>query len=184
MRDFVGGRLIVATPRMLDPNFERTVVLVLDHDEDGALGIVLNRPLEVPLDDVLPGWGRVATSPPVIFGGGPVEPAAVIGLGCARQEPAGDSWEPIIGRIRAVDPSADPALVAAEVDAVRIFAGYAGWGPGQLEGELAEEAWFVLDSETEDPFTDDPDALWNRVFRRQSGELKMLATYPADPSMN
>ena len=183
MRDFVGGRLIVATPRMLDPNFERTVVLVLDHDEDGALGIVLNRPLEVPLDDVLPGWGRVATNPPVIFGGGPVEPAAVIGLGRSRDEP-GDSWEPIVGRIRAVDPSADPALVAAEVDAIRIFAGYAGWGPGQLENELAEEAWFVLESETEDPFTDDPDALWNRVFRRQSGDLKMLATYPADPSMN
>lgn len=184
MPDFVGGRLIVATPRMLDPNFERTVVLVLDHDPDGALGIVLNRPLEVPLDDVLPGWGGVATAPSVIFGGGPVEPAAVIGLGRARPGAPRDGWEPIVGRIRAVDPSADPALVAAEVDAVRIFAGYAGWGPGQLEAELAEEAWFVLESDTEDPFSGDPDALWNRVFRRQSGELKMLATYPADPSMN
>lgn len=184
MPDHVGGRLIVATPRMLDPNFERTVVLVLDHDEDGALGIVLNRPLEVPLDDVLPGWGQVATSPPVIFGGGPVEPAAVIGLGRARPDAAPEGWEPISGRIRAVDPSADPALVATEVDAVRIFAGYAGWGPGQLEAELDDEAWFVLDSDTEDPFTADPEALWNRVFRRQSGELRMLATYPADPSMN
>lgn len=184
MSDHLGGRLIVATPRMLDPNFERTVVLVLDHDEDGALGIVLNRPLEVPLDDILPGWGAVASTPPVIFGGGPVEPAAVIGLGRARPGAPADGWEPIVGRIRAVDPSADAALVAAEVDAVRVFAGYAGWGPGQLEAELADEAWFVLQSDAEDPFTDEPDALWNRVFLRQPGELKMLATYPTDPSMN
>lgn len=184
MSEFVNGRLIVATPRMEDPNFTRTIVLVLDHDEDGALGIVLNRPLEVPLDDVLPGWGDVATEPSVIFGGGPVEPAAVIGLGRARVGAPREGWEPIIGRIRAVDPSADPALVATEVEAVRIFAGYAGWGPGQLEAELAEEAWFVLQSESEDPFTDDPDALWTRVFRRQAGELRMLATFPPDPSMN
>lgn len=179
------GQLIVATPAMLDPNFARTVVLLLDHDEDGALGIVLNRTTDIAVDDVMPGWSGVVTSPPVLFGGGPVEPSAVIGLGRAREDAPREGWEPIVGRLRAVDPTMDPALVPAEVDRVRIFAGYAGWSAGQLESELAEDAWFVLDPDAEhDPFSEDPDDLWRRVFARQSGDLRLLTTYPDDPSMN
>jgi putative transcriptional regulator len=185
MSEWLRGRLIVATPAMLDPNFSRTVVLLLDHDEDGALGLVLNRATEVPVEEVLPGWGGVVDPPAVLFGGGPVEPGAVIGLGRARSDSGPREWEPIVGRLRAVDPTMDPALVPTEVDAVRIFAGYAGWSPGQLEAELEQDAWFVLDSDAEhDPFSDEPDNLWNRVFARQTGELRLLTTYPDDPSMN
>jgi putative transcriptional regulator len=178
------GRLLVAAPSLLDPNFARTVVLILDHDEDGALGIVLNRPSEVDVADVLPGWEQVTAAPTVLFGGGPVEPTAVIGLGRARGAPPEDGWEPITGRIRAVDPTEDPSLTAIDVDVVRLFAGYAGWGPGQLEAELDDDAWFVLDPRDDDPFSDQPDRLWHRVFERQGGELRLLATFPADPSLN
>lgn len=182
--EWCSGKLLVATPAMQDPNFVRTIVLILDHDDDGALGLVLNRASDIRVDEILEGWGGVVTPPAVVFSGGPVEPSAVVGLGRAYETTPRDSWEPIVGRVRAVDPSADPALVAAEVEAVRLFAGYAGWAPGQLEAELAQDAWLILDTDGRDPFTTDPDGLWRQVFSRQEGELKFLATFPDDPSLN
>lgn len=178
------GRLLVATPALEDPNFARAVILVLDHDEDGALGIVLNRASEVPVEDALDDWLELSATPQVVFGGGPVEPTAIVALGRASQE-----WEPdgdtrIVERIRLVDLDTDPVLAAFDLERVRLFAGYAGWAPDQLEDEVAQGAWFAIDAEPGDVFTDDPDGLWHEVLRRQPGNLKLLATYPDDPSMN
>jgi putative transcriptional regulator len=176
------GRLLVALPALDDPNFERTVVLLLDHDEDGALGVVLNRASRVPIDEALEGWEELAARPPVVFGGGPVEPTAVVALGRTPVHVVPEGWEPLLERVRLVDVSVDP--VGAEVDEVRVFAGYAGWGPGQLEGEIEMGAWAAVDAEPDDVFTAEPDDLWARVLARQAGSLRLLATFPDDPSTN
>lgn len=178
------GRLLVATPALDDPNFARAVVLVLDHDEDGALGVVLNRASEVTVEDTLPPWEHLVAYPAVLFGGGPVEPTAVVALGRAVAGVAPDGWTPIVDRIRLVDLDDDPVLAASDLERVRLFAGYAGWAPGQLEEEIAQGAWFAVDASPDDVFTDDPDGLWQAVLRRQEGELALLATFPPDPSMN
>lgn len=184
MEEWQTGRLLVATPALEDPNFERVVIFVLDHDEDGALGVVLNRASAVTVDDTLPPWVDLAAEPPVVFGGGPVEPTAVVALGRALEGVAPDGWSPILDRIRLVDLDADPMLAATDLEHVRLFAGYAGWAPGQLEDEIDEGAWFVVDAEPDDVFTHDPDGLWHSVLRRQPDELALLATFPADPSLN
>lgn len=176
------GRLLVAMPSLADPNFERTVVLVLDHDDDGALGLVLNRPTLTAVADVLDGWGSVVAAPTLVFGGGPVEPQAVVGLALAR--PGLEPDATIGGRIRTVDPTADPEEVAAEVVGARLFAGYAGWAPGQLEDEIAEGAWVVVAAEPEDVLAMDPERLWSAVLARQPGSLRLLASFPEDPALN
>jgi putative transcriptional regulator len=170
------GRLLVAAPLLSDPNFTRTVVLVLQHDEEGALGVVLNRPSEDDLGLHLPSWGPSACEPPFVFVGGPVEPSVAIGLEQAEAPPEPTAL-PGVGML---DFDRDPAAAGP----VRVFSGYAGWGPGQLEDELAEGAWLVVAAEPDDPFTDDPDGLWAAVLRRQPGVLALLATFPPDPSLN
>lgn len=190
-----GGQLLVATPVLDDPNFARSVVLVLDHDEEGALGVVLNRPGGVRVDEVLPGWEDLAASPGVVFGGGPVQPDAIVGLARSRaaasasrpdapDDGQGESVEHIVADVRLVDLGGDAALAAAEVSQVRIFAGYAGWGPGQLEEELAEDAWVTVAAVGDDAFTDEPEQLWRAVLRRQPGPLRLLSTFPEAPWMN
>jgi len=178
MDTFVAGRLLVASPILLDPNFARTVVLILQHDEEGALGVVLNRPTAEPVEFHLPEWAPRLEEPPVVFLGGPVEPAVAIGVVRSQR-----SLEPtaLVG-VGMVDLGADPASTPA--GPVRVFSGYSGWGAEQLEAELAEEAWIVVNALPVDVFTDRPDALWSDVLRRQGGELAMLAGYPADPSLN
>ncbi len=178
------GRILLATPALDDPNFERAVILVLDHDEDGALGVVLNKASQVEVGDTLEGWVELAADPAVVFGGGPVEPTAIVALGSSSVGVAPDGWTPILERIRLVDLDQDPALAAADLDHVRVFAGYAGWAPGQLEDEILQGAWFALDAQPGDVFTDAPDGLWRTVLRRQPDELRLLATFPADPSLN
>lgn len=184
MDDWHTGRLLVATPALDDPNFERVVILVLDHDEDGALGVVLNRASSVSVRETLDGWVELAADPPVVFGGGPVEPTAVVALGSAAPGVVSEGWSPILERIRLVDLDEDPVLAAADLDRIRVFAGYAGWAPGQLEEELLQGAWFAVDADPDDVFTADPDSLWHGVLRRQPDQLRLLATFPADPSMN
>lgn len=184
MDSWLTGRLLVATPALDDPNFERVVILVLDHDEDGALGVVLNRASTVPVGETLDGWSELAAAPQVVFGGGPVEPTAVVALGRAAAAVPFDGATRIVERIRLVDLDSDPVLAAADLERVRLFAGYAGWAPEQLEDEIAQGAWYAVDSEPDDVFTDDPDGLWHAVLRRQPGELKLLATFPSDPTMN
>jgi len=179
------GRLLVATPRLEDPNFRRTVVLMLDHGDDGALGIVVNRPLEVDVAAVLPVWQPYATAPGRLFQGGPVALDSALGVVAV---PGGDA-EPagvrrIIGSLGLVDLDTPPQVVAGGVAGLRIFAGYAGWSGGQLEGEIGEGAWYVVDAEARDPFSDTPQHLWRQVLRRQRGELALVSTYPDDPTQN
>ena len=182
-RPTLRGRLLVATPPLVDPNFDRTVVLMLEHGEDGALGIVLNRPSDTELDDVLPEWRVFASSPAVVFSGGPVSPEAVIAL--ARAQPhATDGWVPIIDDLGTVDLGRDPLDIGVPVDDLRVFVGYAGWAPGQLEGELDANAWFVVNLAREDPFAPSPERLWRDVLRRQRGRTAMFASYPDDASVN
>lgn len=184
MDEWLTGRLVVATPALEDPNFDRAVVLVLDHDEDGALGIVLNRASGVEVREAVDRWVDLAAWPQVIFGGGPVEPTAIVALGRATPRLGADGSTPLLERVRLVDLDTDPALAAADLEHVRVFAGYAGWAPGQLESEILQGAWFAIDAEPGDVFTDDPEGLWHRVLGRQRDELALFATYPPDPTMN
>ncbi|MEU6853652.1 YqgE/AlgH family protein [Actinacidiphila alni] len=184
------GRLLVATPALADPNFDRAVVLLLDHDAEGSLGVVLNRPTPVGVGDVLLPWAPLAGAPQVVFQGGPVSLDSALGLavvpGEARDGEDADplGWRRVHGAIGLVDLEAPPELLAAELGSLRIFAGYSGWGPGQLEKELVEGAWYVIESEPGDVSSPDPEQLWRSVLRRQRNELAMVATYPDDPSLN
>lgn len=180
------GRLLVANPAMPDPNFHRTVVLMLAHQDDGALGVVLNRPSDLDVDSPLPRWERLVADPPVVFVGGPVAPGAAICLARVPDPPdaTDGGWVPLVGELGTLDLEGDPDDLAVSVDAIRVFAGYAGWGPGQLEGEIENDAWFVVPAEANDALSGDPEQLWKRVLRRQGGRLALLAAYPNEPSLN
>jgi len=180
------GRLLLATPPLSDPNFDRSVVYVLEHHEDGAIGLIINRPTDEALEEPLDRWIDLQSAPSLVFAGGPVETNAMIGIATTKVH-LDDTTElltPISGLIASTDLSADPAIVAAHVDSVRVFRGYAGWGAGQLDAELDEGAWLVLDAEVGDIFTDRPDELWYTVLRRQPGRLRWLALAPDDLSLN
>lgn len=182
------GRLLVATPALADPNFDRAVVLLLDHDEEGSLGVVLNRPTPVGVGDILAAWAGLAGEPGVVFQGGPVSLDSALGVavipGGASAERAPLGWRRVHGAIGLVDLEAPPELLASALGSLRIFAGYAGWGPGQLENELGDGAWYVVESEPGDVSSPAPERLWREVLRRQRSELAMVATYPDDPSLN
>ncbi|HZG35262.1 MAG TPA: YqgE/AlgH family protein [Gaiellaceae bacterium] len=169
------GRLLVAAPMLLDPNFHRTVVLVAEHGEGGAMGVVLNRPSETPVAEAVPELGRLAGDEPV-FVGGPVATDSLLAL--AEVEDPEDASELVVADVGFVQD----AEVAARRG--RVFVGYAGWSPGQIEAELHEEAWIVVAAEPDDVFSDAPAELWSRVLRRQGGALALLATLPPDPSLN
>jgi putative transcriptional regulator len=179
------GKLLVATPQIEEGVFARSVVLVLNHDDDGAQGLVLNRPIDADVDAVLPGWEAHASTPAKVFQGGPVQIDSALGLVAVP----GDSPEPtgvrrLFGAVALVDLDIEPLVVVPEVSGLRIFAGYAGWSPGQLEAEIATGSWYVVDTESGDVFTDEPDDLWRRVLRRQRGPLQWVAWFPPDPLMN
>jgi len=182
---YLAGKLLVATPAVDGDVFRRSVVLMLHHDADGAQGVVLNQPLEAAVDAVLPGWQAVTTAPQTLFRGGPVGTDSAIGIVSVPGEAVRAlGVQRLFGGIGVVDLDAPPLLVAPEVAGLRIFAGYAGWSGGQLEGEIRRGDWYVLDSEPRDAFTDDPADLWERVLRRQRDNLAFVALYPDDPSMN
>jgi putative transcriptional regulator len=170
----LAGKLLVATPPLVDPNFDRTVVLVLDHGDHGALGVVINRrhPGDVP--ESLERWRHRLAPPGGLFVGGPVEPDGVIGLTRADAAPG---WE-------ALDLTDDPEDASTGDAPVRLFVGYAGWSAGQLEGELAMDAWVVVDAEPDDAFHPEPERLWRVVLARQPGRLRWLANFPDDVSVN
>ena len=169
---------------MGDPNFDRTVVLLLEHTDDGALGLILNRPSDIDVTEPLPDWGPLTAQPSVVFFGGPVSQGGVLALGHARDGEGSDGFSPVVGDIGVVDLHQEPAEVASAIDRLRVFSGYAGWSGGQLENELEMGGWFVLDALPEDALSDDPDALWPAVLRRQGGRLARYANYPVDPSSN
>ena len=184
------GRLLVATPQLVDSNFARTVVLLLQcDDEDGALGLVLNRPTGTEVGEVLDAWHPLAAEPGVVFAGGPVQPNAAICLGHGRPgAPAVASYSVLEGSpgtaFGTVDLDAEPADVLTAVSEVRLFAGYAGWGAGQLEAEVEEGSWWVVEGLPIDAFTPRPEQLWRDVLRRQGAPLAFAASFPEDPSLN
>ena len=177
------GRLLVATPVLRDGTFDRTVILVLEHGDEGAVGVVLNRPSDLDLAGPLPDWRSAAAEPGVVFVGGPVAQGGAICLGRAASRSA-DGWEAVVGPVGVVDLSLPAADVLAVVEAVRVFTGYAGWSEGQLEAELEVGAWVVVDAEPEDALSSDPEALWRSVLRRQRGRTAWLANFPDHPSLN
>ena len=179
------GMLLVATPALQDPNFVDTVVLLLDVTEEGALGVVLNRPSQVLVADVLEPWRDVVGEPEVLFRGGPVGTdgaLAVARLRDAQDAPVG--WRPVAGLIGMVDLDTPTELVDGSLSAMRVFAGYAGWGAGQLDGEVERQDWYVVTSEADDPFRDDPEGLRRDVMRRQPGMLAWHVNRPVDPDLN
>jgi putative transcriptional regulator len=240
----------VAAPGLVDPNFLRVVIYLLDHDEGGSVGVVLNRPTDTAVEEVVPRWGLVVAQPQMVFRGGPVsvngaicvarvadgeaerakdqlgigfglagdpdtdsliretlEAAAAAAMG--REGPGvseggggtGDDdhadlgadeqlvlarppFQFIVGSVGTVDLHHAPEDVPVRLASARIFAGYAGWGPGQLDDEIEAGAWFVVESEEQDIFDHDPEQLWPRVLRRQPGWLRVLARFPLDPAVN
>jgi putative transcriptional regulator len=177
-------------------------VYLLDHDEAGSIGVVLNRPTGTPVEEIVPRWGLAVSSPGMIFGGGPVSINGAICIARASSAPApappadADSddpadagerrprFQPVVGPIGTVDLHLPPEDLPVSLAEARVFAGYAGWGPGQLESEIEEGSWFVVDAEEGDVFDADPEGLWPRVLRRQGGWLAVIARHPLDPSVN
>ncbi len=180
------GRLLVSTALLQDPNFVHTIVLLLEHDHDGSLGVVLNRPSDVPVGDVLGPWHHLAADPAVLFEGGPVSTDSALAIGRRTTGEAVVGWRDLAAHdgLGLLDLDADPTAVDEGVGEVRIYAGYAGWGSGQLEDEIEEGAWVVVSAGPRDAFAVDPAELWSRVLRRQPGGLAWLATLPVDPGMN
>jgi putative transcriptional regulator len=189
------GRLVVASPTLEDPNFHRSVVFLLAADGDGALGVVLNRPSETSIDEIVPHWGLHASEPPVLFVGGPVQPNAAICVGRtelpvgppaagADDEAETDGYSPLIGDLGTVDLNRAPEDIGVSFTGLRVFTGYSGWGPGQLEEEIEAGAWFVVEGRQQDVLCPEPAALWERVLRRQGGWLAVLARHPVDASLN
>jgi putative transcriptional regulator len=176
------GHLLIASATLLDPNFHRTVVLVTEHTEEGAMGLVLNRPSPVAVADAVPGLEEFVEEDEVVFRGGPVQPEAAIAL--AELEDPEAAQMITFGSIGFIRADGDPAELSGKVRRARVFAGYAGWGSGQLEAELEEEAWIVELAAPDDVFSSKPDELWSDVLRRKGGPFALLARMPLDPSLN
>ena len=166
MTELGAGVLLVATPALLDPNFADTVVLILDADDDGALGVVLNRPSPVPVAEVLTPWDDVVSEPEVLFLGGPVSTEGALAVALLSEDDAPVGFREIVGRLGLLDLDTPLELVAGTVEALRIFAGYAGWGAGQLDGEIETGSWYVVPATADDVFREDPSDLWRDVLRR------------------
>jgi putative AlgH/UPF0301 family transcriptional regulator len=180
------GALLVAMPALSDPTFAGTVVYVLDHSENGTLGVVLGRPSQVDIRDVLPGWCELAVEPQVFHVGGPCETdtALCLAVGPAAAPTEDSGLRRVAGEVYLVDLDSEPAELP-ELTGVRVFAGYAGWSPGQLAGEIAEGAWACVPGHPDDILSAlaGPD-LWRAVMGRQIGRLAVLSTAPADPTAN
>lgn len=175
------GQLIVASPELADPNFQRTVVLITEHGEEGAMGIVLNRPSDAEVIDVVPDLERIATDEP-IFVGGPVQPEALVVLG-EFSDASKAAWI-VVSDVGLVSAATDIEELPDAVRRGRVYAGFSGWGPGQLETELEEESWFVEAPLPRELFPDDPATLWSDVLERKGGQYALVARMPEDPSLN
>lgn len=175
------GNLLIAGPGLLDPNFWRTVVLVGEHTEEGALGVVLNRSSETTVDEALPELALLADEMGTIHVGGPVQPSAVVVLAEFAETESAESL--VVESVGFLPAEIEPDTLG-ELSRARVYVGYAGWGPGQLDDELEEGSWIVEPALPEDVFTDDPDGLWSDVLRRKGGPFAVLAAMPPDPSQN
>lgn len=175
----LSGKLLIASPGMAD-FFRRSVVLVVEHNERGAFGLVLNRPSESTVGDAVPELAELIGSEHVIYVGGPVQPGAVTAV--AEHADPDASTKLVVGAVGMVDLDETPEGRQPDVSRIRVFAGYAGWGPGQLDAEIEAEAWIVEDAHPDDPFGEND--LWSAVLSRKGGEFVLLARMPPDPSVN
>jgi putative transcriptional regulator len=183
MDDLRRGMLLVASPALTDPNFFRSVVLLMDHDREGAVGVILDRPLEIDVKDHLPSWCERLAPPGRVFEGGPVQTQTAIGVAHRPGVEAEETWQPTRDFVGFVDVSLDPDGVDG-LDEVRIFAGYAGWGAGQLDMELDIGSWFPVEGTADDVFDPVPTTLWRRVLRRQEQHIARYANFPIDLRSN
>jgi len=181
------GTLLVAAPGLLDPHFRRTVIYMIEHRTRGSLGVVLNRPSEVTVRDVLPSWAPLSSQPPSVFVGGPVESETALCLAAVRtgQDPAAvDGLVTVRGPVALVDLDSDPAAIAPQLRGLRVFAGYSGWDAGQLTGEIERGDWIVVPAIPDDVLARHDTGLWQHVLRRQGMPLALLASYPLDVRSN
>jgi len=183
MSDLRPGMLLVASPALVDPNFYRTVVLLFEYDEDGAVGVILDRPLELNVEEHLPDWGDCLAPPHRVFEGGPVQRETAIGVAYRPTADAIETWRPVLGGVGLVDVSLGPADIG-DVQEARVFAGYSGWGAGQLDMELVVGSWFPVEGTRDDVFDPVPTSLWQRVLRRQQPHIARYADYPTDLRSN
>lgn len=184
-RDPQPGDLLIASPVLTDGVFDQTVVLLLDADADGSLGVIVNQASMTALDAVLPEWTSVVCDPQVLFHGGPVSPNGAVCLAAVAdpsEEPPG--WRRVFENIGLLHLDTPLEIVSGAYTHLRIFAGYAGWAPGQLRGELAKDMWFPVPARHDDVFGAEPYDLWRRALRRQPGELAWLSTWTEDPEQN
>jgi len=180
--DSLKGQLLLASPSLFDPNFRRTVVLVTEHNDEGAAGLVLNRRSDTSVADALPDLTPLVEDEEVVYVGGPVQQEAVLCL--AEFEDPDDAAMLVVDHVGFVPGDGDFGLLAGGTRRARVFAGYAGWGPGQLEAELEESSWIVEDSEQFDLFADPELDLWGSILRKKGGIYRMIALMPDDPSAN
>jgi putative transcriptional regulator len=176
------GKLLIAGPSLLDPNFWRTVVLVIQHNDDGALGLVLNRPSDTTAGEAVPALDQLVDPEEPLFIGGPVQPSSVIVL--AEFEDPTDSALMAFDDIGVLGAGASPDDLAAGVRTGRAFAGHSGWGPGQLEAELERDDWIIEPARRDDAFSIEPRELWANVLTRKGGSYALVARLPPDPSVN
>ncbi|GEL19393.1 YqgE/AlgH family protein [Pseudonocardia asaccharolytica] len=181
------GTLLVASPGLGDANFRRTVVYMIEHREQGSLGVVLNRPSEVEVRDVLPSWAPLSSRPQSVFVGGPVDGRTALCLATLRTGQTTNGLTGLVA-VRApvalVDLESDPAALAPRLRGLRVFAGYAGWEAGQLREEIDRGDWFVVPALPDDILTGRHSDLWGQVLRRQGAPLALLATFPAEVGLN
>jgi putative transcriptional regulator len=173
------GSLLIAGPQLLDPNFRRTVVLIADHAEEGAMGVILNRPSGMNVADAAPDLEPLVGPEMPIYAGGPVQPTSGVVLAEVVE-----ADEPIFEDVVLVPGLDELADVIDGAGRVRVFAGYAGWGPGQLDEEVARDDWIIAPAQASDVFTEDPDGLWGAVLARKGGQFALVARMPDDPSLN
>ena len=182
MSESLAGQLLLASPSLLDPNFARTVVLVGVHSHDGAMGVVLNRPSEVTIGDAAPLLGDAVGELEPVFVGGPVQSTSIVFLAeFLDPEPAGLL---VLGRIGFPAPDAGIEDLVRSTARRRVFAGYAGWGAGQLEAEIAGGDWIAHAAQPQDVFCEEPEDLWSAVLTRKGGSYALIARMPLDPSVN
>ena len=166
--DSLQGQLLVSSPALLDPQFRRTVVLIAHHDDEGAMGLVLTRPSDVAATEAVPSLGLVPGADGAVYVGGPVQPEAFMVL--AEFDDVTEAAAPIFAGIGFVPVEAEPEELS--IRRLRLFAGYAGWGAGQLEAELEEPSWIVVPALADDAFADDPDELWRTVLHRAGASTR------------
>lgn len=182
MTESLAGQLLLASPTLLDPNFARTVVLIGMHDQDGAMGVVLNRPSTATVAEAVPQLGELLVPNDMVYMGGPVQPSAVVFLAEFLDPSLAGTL--VLGRIGFPAPDAELEQLTDATERRRLFAGHAGWAPGQLDDEFANGDWIAHPAEPADVFTEEPLGLWSEVLTRKGGSYALIARMPVDPSVN